>query len=210
MSYRELSMIDVKELLRRWVAGQSVRKIARETGADRGTVGRYVAVAEHMGLTRERTPNDDEVHEVAQCVQSRPLPAASREWQAVAVHKERIESWLTANRPLRLSKVHTLLTRDHGVQVSYDTLRRFAMQQLGWHKKPSTMRIDDPPPGQEAQVDFGKMGPMHDPVADRVRVLWVFIITLSFSRYQFVWPTFEQTTEAVCEGLDRAWVSSAT
>ncbi|MBK8943617.1 MAG: DDE-type integrase/transposase/recombinase [Polyangiaceae bacterium] len=29
--------------------------------------------------------------------------------------------------------------------------------------------------------------------------------TLSFSRLQFVWPTFRQTTEAVCEGLDRAW-----
>ncbi|MEO7034322.1 MAG: IS21 family transposase, partial [Polyangiaceae bacterium] len=27
----------------------------------------------------------------------------------------------------------------------------------------------------------------------------------SFSRHQFVWPTFVQTTEAVCEGLDRAW-----
>ena len=36
MSYRELSMIDVKELLRRWSAGHSNRKIARETGADRG------------------------------------------------------------------------------------------------------------------------------------------------------------------------------
>jgi hypothetical protein len=28
---------------------------------------------------------------------------------------------------------------------------------------------------------------------------------LSFSRYQFVWPTFEQTTEVVCDGLDHAW-----
>ncbi len=36
-------------------------------------------------------------------------------------------------------------------------------------------------------------------------MLWVLIVTLSFSRYQFVWPTFAQTTEAVCEGLDRAW-----
>jgi hypothetical protein len=36
-------------------------------------------------------------------------------------------------------------------------------------------------------------------------MLWALIITLSFSRYQFVWPTFAQTTEAVCEGLDRAW-----
>jgi hypothetical protein len=36
-------------------------------------------------------------------------------------------------------------------------------------------------------------------------MLWVLIVTLSFSRYQFVWPTFAQTTAAVCEGLDRAW-----
>jgi hypothetical protein len=36
-------------------------------------------------------------------------------------------------------------------------------------------------------------------------MLWALIVTLSFSRYQFVWPTFVQTTETVCEGLDRAW-----
>jgi hypothetical protein len=65
MSYRELSMIDVKELLRRWAAGQSIRRIARDTGADRGTVARYVAVAEQVGLTREREPSEGEVHEVA-------------------------------------------------------------------------------------------------------------------------------------------------
>ena len=37
MTYRELTMMDVKELLRRWAAGHSNRKIARETGTDRGT-----------------------------------------------------------------------------------------------------------------------------------------------------------------------------
>ncbi len=86
-------------------------------------------------------------------------------------------------------------------------LRRFAMQQLAWRQQRApTVRVDDPPPGQEAQVDFGKMGPMLDPVAGRVRMLWALIVTLSFSRYQFVWPTFVQTTETVCEGLDGAWM----
>ena len=205
MSYRELSMIDVKEFLRRWAAGQSNRKIARDTGTDRGTVSRYVAVAEQLALPRDREPTEDEVHEVAQRVQARPLPDASVEWQAVATHKERIEEWLSKKRPLRLSKVHTLLVREHGVEASYDTLRRYVMEELGWRKKAPTIRIDDPPPGQEAQIDFGKMGPMLDPASGRVRALWALIVTLSFSRYQFVWPTFVQTTETVCEGLDRAW-----
>jgi len=205
MSYRELTMIDVKEVLRRWVAGHSNRKIAHDTGADRGTVSRYVAVAQAIGLGRDRDPSDDEVHEVAQRVQGRPLPDASAEWQSVAVHKARIEEWLAKARPLRLSKVHTLLAREHGLDVSYDTLRRFAMTELGWRKKAPTIRVDDPPPGQEAQIDFGKMGPMLDPETGRTRALWVLIVTLSFSRYQFVWPTFVQTTEAVCEALDNAW-----
>ena len=69
MSYRELTMIDVKELLRRWAAGQSQRKIGRETGTDRGTVARYVAIAEELKLPRGREPSDAEVHEVAQRIQ---------------------------------------------------------------------------------------------------------------------------------------------
>jgi hypothetical protein len=172
MSYRELSMIDVKEFLRRWAAGQSNRKIARDTGTDRGTVARYVAVAEQLALPRDREPTEDEVHEVAQRVQARPLPDASAEWQSVAIHKARIEEWLSKKRPLRLSKVHTL--------------RRYVMEELGWRKKAPTIRIDDPPPGQEAQIDFGKMGPMLDPASGRVRPLWALIVTLSFSRYQWV------------------------
>jgi hypothetical protein len=34
MSYRELAMIDVKEVLRRWSAGHGDRKIGREAGVD--------------------------------------------------------------------------------------------------------------------------------------------------------------------------------
>src|SRR5258706_9665635 len=205
MTYRELTMIDVKELLRSWTAGHSNRKIARETCADRGTVARYTAIATELALRRDRELSEAEVHEVAQRVQARPLPDVSAEWQSIAAHKERIEAWLGKKRPLRLSKIHTLLVREHALEASYDTLRRYAIEELAWRKKAPTIRLEDPPAGQEAQIDFGKMGPMLDPVAGRVRTLWVLVITLSLSRYQFVWPSFVQTTEAVCEGLDRAW-----
>lgn len=207
MTYRELTMIDVREVLRRWAAGHSNRQIARETGTHRNTVARYIDAAGEVGLAcaDAGAVTDAVVHQVAQRVQARALPERSQEWCSVAVHKDRIGEWLEAKRPLRLSKIHTLLVRDHGLEASYDTLRRFARQELGWHKKEPTVRLEDPPPGQEAQVDFGKMGPMRDAVTGRVRMLWALIITLSFSRYQFVWPTFVQTTEAVCEGLDRAW-----
>ena len=90
MSYRELSMIDVRELLRRWAAGHSMRKISRETGTDRGTAGRYIAIAEQLALPRDRELSEAEIHEVAQRVQARPLPDPSAERQAIAEHKARI------------------------------------------------------------------------------------------------------------------------
>jgi hypothetical protein len=41
-------MIDVREVLRRWQAGQSARAIARDGVAERKTAGRYIeAAAEH-------------------------------------------------------------------------------------------------------------------------------------------------------------------
>lgn len=205
MSYRELTMIDVKEVLRRWQAEQSVRQIGRETGIDRKTVGRYLVTAAELGLPHDRELTEGEVHEVAQREQSRPLSDMTSERGEVAQHKERIAAWLAQKRPLRLSKIHVLLTRDHGLSASYATLRRFAIEELSWSKKAPTILLEDPPAGQEAQIDFGKMGRILDAESGKERVLWALVITLSFSRYMFVWPTFFQTTAAVCEGLDRAW-----
>src|SRR3569832_453616 len=37
------------------------------------------------------------------------------------------------------------------------------------------------------------------------RRLWALIVTLSASRDMHVWPTFSQTVEDVCAGLDAAW-----
>jgi transposase len=116
-----------------------------------------------------------------------------------------MSAWLAQKRPLKLRKIHTLLRRDHGLAASYDTLRRFAMEELGWRKKPTTVRLAETEPGEIAQVDFGLMGTLVDATTGRVRRLWALVVTLVFSRYQFVWPSFDQTTEAVCAGLDAAW-----
>jgi transposase len=42
-------MIEIREVLRRWSAGQAVRAVARETGVDRKTVDRYVTAARELG-----------------------------------------------------------------------------------------------------------------------------------------------------------------
>lgn len=43
-------------------------------------------------------------------------------------------------------------------------------------------------PGSEAQIDYGYLGQWRDPVADRVRRVWAFVVVLAFSRHMFVRP----------------------
>lgn len=204
MAFRELTMIEVREVLRRLQKGQPHRRIARETGRNRKTVQRYAEAAQDAGLTAESELTDELVNEVAQCVQRRTPPAPSEQRMVLRRHKEQIKDWLDGDKPLKLTKVHRLLAR-RGVPVPYPTLRRFVIDELGWRKKPVTVRIDDPAPGYEAQADFGKMGVIFDPTTGRKRTVWALIVTLSFSRHMFVWPTFDQTLASVCEGLDAAW-----
>jgi transposase len=182
--------------------GQSARQIARETGLDRKTVGRYLAEARAAGKHADAV-TDEIAGAVGRRVQERPLPPPSEQWRALGAHRTQMEAWLGGDRPLRLVRVHELLARE-GVQVGYTTLRRFAQRELGWHKPAPTVRLVDPPPGQEAQIDFGLMGTITGPEG-RSRRLWALIVTLSFSRYAFVWPTFTQTVEDICAGLDAAW-----
>ena len=51
MSDREVTMIEVKEVRRLWVAGTAKKRIAAMIGRDPKTVRRYIKVAEDVGLT---------------------------------------------------------------------------------------------------------------------------------------------------------------
>jgi len=42
MAYREVRGMDIDQVIRRWMAGERIRAIARSTGTDRNTVRRIV------------------------------------------------------------------------------------------------------------------------------------------------------------------------
>src|SRR5690606_15457554 len=51
MTYREVTMIEVKEILRLWLSGVPKRRIGLTVGVDRKTVRSYVRIAGEHGLT---------------------------------------------------------------------------------------------------------------------------------------------------------------
>src|SRR4051812_6648229 len=169
-------MQDVREVLRRAQAGQGIRQIARETGLDRKTIRRYLGEARRQEVLTETPVSEEVARGVGRKVQDRPTVPPSEQWQTLLGRREQIGRWLTGEEPLRLIRVHELLARE-GVEIGYTTLRRFVGRELGWHKQTPTVRIDDPPAGQEAQIDFGLMGMVVDGDGRRRR-LWALLVTL--------------------------------
>ena len=204
MAFREISVVQIKEVLRLWLKGAGERTIAQAVGIDRKTVHRYIASATGLGLSR--AGGDDQVTDalIGQLVeQVRPhRPDGHGEsWRVLLSEEEQIKEWV--KQELTVTKIGILLAR-RGVVVPHRTLARFCVERLGTSaRSATTVRVDDPPPGSELQVDFGRLGLVPD--EDRRRVCHGLIFTASFSRHMFVWPTFRQTTEEVIRGFEAAW-----
>ena len=126
MSYREVSVIEIVEMLRLWLQGLGLREVARLSDTDRKTVRRYVDRARACGLDRDGGAGQltDELIAavIAGARPSRPT-GKSRAWETIAAEHEQIKAWLKDG--LTLTKIHTLLGR-RGVVVSYRTLHRYA------------------------------------------------------------------------------------
>jgi hypothetical protein len=93
------------------------------------------------------------------------------------------------------------------VVVPQRTLHRYALEvcDVGRGRRGSTVRVDDGKPGDELQVDFGRLGLVFDSVTRRQRVCQALIFTPVVSRYSFVWLTFGQTVGEVIAGFEAAW-----
>ena len=53
MVFREVRVFEVREILRLWMRGESLRAVERLAGVDRKTVRRYVEAATGLGLVRD-------------------------------------------------------------------------------------------------------------------------------------------------------------
>jgi hypothetical protein len=121
MSYREVSVIEVREILRLWLQGRGLREVARLSGADRKTVRRYGDRARACGLDRDDACQltDGLLAAVIGGVRPSRPNGRSQAWETVDGQREQIQAWL--KQDLTLTKVHILLGR-RGVVVSYRLL----------------------------------------------------------------------------------------
>lgn len=205
MAFREVRVIEVREVLRAWLDGAGLRTAAERAGVDRKTARRYVEAGQAAGLVRdagEGQLTDALIGAVVHAVRPARATGHGQPWELLVPWTEQISGWVKDG--LQLTNIHGKLTR-RGVDVPYRTLHRFASERCGFGPRQPTLRVADGDPGVECQMDFARLGMMLDPGTGRRRAVHALIFTAVYSRHMFVHLSFGQTLADVLEGSERAW-----
>jgi transposase len=205
VAYREVTMLEIKEVVRAWLAGEPKKRIAARVGLDPKTVRGYIKAARSEGLdpaqgsevlTEERLAD---VVAVLHPEASRPRGAT---WARCEAQRDFIDKHLKAR--VRLTKIRKLLLRN-GVVIPYPTLHRFATVELGFGRRAPTIAVVDGDPGVELQVDTGWVGSLAPNAAGKRRRFRAWIFTPNVSRLRFVYPCWQETTASAIEACEAAW-----
>lgn len=179
-------MRDIAEILEHWQAGRSFRAMAKSLGASRPTLRKYVHIAQSHGYRPGQSPPAQGWKAFLQEVAPEVFDtvAQSRVFAELRSHRVCIEKMLTDTS---LLTAWQRLRDEQGLTASYSSFRRYVQKHLpGLLERPHiTVRREDPPPGEEAQIDFGYLGLWDDPASGQRCRLWAFVMVLSHSRHMF-------------------------
>ncbi len=189
MKKRRLPTMDVQTLLGRVRAQESDRAIAHAMDISRTTVKKYRTWFEAEGFViRDPVPTLSELHERLRAVFGDSNPPQNH--SSIASYRDEIERWL--EQGLRPRIIFQKLNARAGFTASESAVYRLC-QKIKASQPPEVFVRIETAPGEVAQVDFGEVRPLVDPLTQSLRRTWVFTMVLAWSRHQYVEFVFDQT-----------------
>ena len=174
--------------------GWSRRRIARELGINRETVGRYLLLAS-LAKPAISTPGVEGDNESKPAI-STPGKGVGRRSQCeplAEVISAKVEVGLSARR------IYQDLVEETGFSDSYQSVKRF-VRKLRALQPERIWRLECQP-GEELQLDFGLGAPLDDG-RRRTRRSWVLRLVLSYSRKGYSEAVTRQDTETFLRCLE--------
>ena len=130
----------------------------------------------------------EELQELASKTLTTRLPPQNV--STVEPYRELVEKLVRAE--VETAAIHKRL-EEKGFSGHYSAVYRF-VRTIRPKEPDVTVRVERKP-GEEAQVDFGYAGRMIDPQSGKLRKAWAFVMTLSWSRHQYVEFVWDQKVE---------------
>jgi transposase len=178
-------MNHLRDLIRRFRAGESERRIAQDMHISRPTVHKYHELARQQGYLEKgaEVPNDETLQAVLGPGPQPPKIVSSLEEYGDVVKKLR-------KQEVEMVAIWQRLKDSYGYTGSYSSVRRY-VARLEPEEVEAYVRVHSGA-GEEMQVDFGTVGQLFDPASGRIRTAYVFVATLCYSRHQYAELVFDQ------------------
>ena len=176
--------MDIRELLRHIQVNSSDRRVHRETGVHRPTVKRYREWAAEQGLLAGTLPPIEELQALLE--ETLPKRQPPQNVSSVEPYHDVVEK--LHKEGVEIAAIRERL-KERGYTGSYSAVYRF-VRKIDPRLPEATVRVERKP-GEEGQLDFGYAGRMIDPETGELRKTWAFVLTLSWSRHQYVEFVFD-------------------
>jgi transposase len=196
-------MHDLQELVRLHRLGTPVRDAARALGISPNTHLGYRKVFGEAGLL-DGDPGD--LPSLATLSDLVPQRVPRQQVSTAEPWRARVAALV--ERGISPRALHTRLTLDDPTfDVSYDAVKRLCrLLRKAQPVRPEDVVIRvETPAGEVAQVDFGYVGLVKDPVTGEPRRAWVFVMVLGYSRHLFARVVFDQTVRTWLDLHERAF-----
>ena len=182
---RRKNIVEIMAMLQHLRAGASNNQIKRELKVSRHTARAYRQWATEHELLAGPLPSIGELERLRAETFGSALPPQNV--SSVAPYREFVLNLF--DQGVEVAAIYQRLA-EQGFGGSYSAVYRFVRRERP--KRPEVSVRVECQPGEEAQVDFGYAGYMLDLEKGKRRKSWAFVMTLSFSRHQYVEFVFDQ------------------
>jgi transposase len=185
MAGRRIHTVDIRELVRHLRDTTNDSAVRRATGLNRRTIQRYRRWAHSHGFLEGPLPPIEQFQVlITTTLTPEPPPQTTSSVEpyrdlVLQLHRDGVDGTASRER-----------IRPLGFAGSLSAIYRF-LHRLDPTQPDVTVRVETAP-GEEAQVDFGYAGKLLDPESGRLRKAWAFVMTLSWSRHQYVEFVWDQ------------------
>lgn len=189
MANRRFEVHEIRHAIVRMRLGDSDRQIQKAGLMGRAKAAQLRQLASEQGWLDKDTqmPTNEDIARVThQPAQYATGPQHSQ----VLPYGEEVLGW--SRRGITAVAIHEALVRQYGFTGAYNSVKRF----LRKHKEEKSASIVlDFKPGDVAQVDFGAGPQLVDTLTGEVHKTWFFVMTMAFSRHQYLEFVLDQKVE---------------
>jgi transposase len=189
MARRKIAVRDFVNIYEQWQAGLGKKTISRSLGLSKNTVRKYIDIAEESGIKQDgpKLSRADWIKLVHDKIGPNEIKRDGFSTvEAIRPYHDYIREGLKESTG---KTIWSRLASERGLEVSYSSFKRYLREHFREEMMINRVRVlrVEPGAGEEAQIDFGRLGYWFDPSLGKKRLLHAFVMTLAFSRYMFVW-----------------------